>query len=71
MTTPPVLGLPDFSKPFIVECDAFRKWIRVMLMKIGKPLAYLSQGLKGKSLHLSTYENELLVVLLAVRKWRH
>jgi hypothetical protein len=22
MTTPPVLGLPDFSKKFIIECDA-------------------------------------------------
>jgi hypothetical protein len=71
MTTPPVLGLPEFSKPFIIECDASGEGIGAVLMQIGQPLAYLSQGLKGKSLNLSTYEKELLVLVMAIRKWRH
>jgi hypothetical protein len=40
-------------------------------MQAGQPLAYLSQGLKGRSLDLSTYEKELLALVMAVRKWRH
>lgn len=40
-------------------------------MQEGRPLAYLSQGLKGKSLYLSTYEKELLALVMAVMKWRH
>jgi hypothetical protein len=71
MTTPPVLVLPDFSKPFLIECDASREGIGVVLMQGGKPLAYFNQGLKGKSLLLSTYENELLPLMLFVQKWRH
>jgi hypothetical protein len=71
MATPPVLGLPDFSKPFVIECDALGEGIRAVLMQAGQPLAYLSQGLKGKSQNLSTYEKELLALVMAVRKWRH
>jgi hypothetical protein len=71
MATPPVLGLPDFSKPFVIECDASGDGIGAVLMQAGQPLAYLSQGLKGKSLNLSTCEKELLALVMAVRKWRH
>jgi hypothetical protein len=40
-------------------------------MQNGCPLAYLSQGLKGKNLSLSTYEKELLALVMVIRKWRH
>jgi hypothetical protein len=71
IAAPPVLGLPDFSKPFVIECDASREEIGAVLMQTGQPLAYLSQCLKGKSLNLSTYEKELLALVMAVKKWRH
>jgi hypothetical protein len=71
MSTPPVLGLTNFSKHFIIECDASGEGIGAVLMQTGQPLAYLSQGLKGKSLSLSTYEKELLALVMAVKKWRH
>ena len=41
-----------------------------MLMQQGRPIAFHSQPLKGKSAHLSTYEKELLALVTAVRKWR-
>ena len=41
-----------------------------MLMQQGRPIAFYSQPLKGKSAHLSTYEKELLALVTAVRKWR-
>lgn len=40
-------------------------------MQDGHPLAYISRHLKGKQLHLSIYEKELLAVVYAVQKWRH
>ena len=71
MVTPLVLTLPNLSKMFVVECDAFGNGLGAVLMQEGRPLAYLSQALKGKNLFLSTYEKELLALVLAVKKWRH
>ena len=67
---PPVLALFDFSKPFIIECDALGFGLGAVLMQDRKPIAYHSQALKGKHLHLSTYETELLALAIAVKKCR-
>lgn len=70
MSGPPVLALPIFSKSFVIECNASGRGIGVVVMKEGKPTAYLSQALKGKSLSISTYEKELLALVLSIQKWQ-
>ncbi|XP_019238918.1 PREDICTED: uncharacterized protein LOC109218971 [Nicotiana attenuata] len=71
MIRAPVLGPPDFSVPFIIEVDASGTGIGAVLMQNHKAIAFLSQALCPKHLGLTTYEKELLALLMAVDKWRH
>ncbi|XP_035542078.1 uncharacterized protein K02A2.6-like [Juglans regia] len=70
VSQPPVLRLPDFNSPFTIECDACGTGLGDVLMQAGQPISYMSKGLKGKALLLSTYEKELLALVTAVQKWR-
>lgn len=71
LTSAPVLALPNFQKPFVVETDASEKGIGVVLHQQGHPIAYVSRALGPKNQGLSTYEKECLAILLAVDHWRH
>lgn len=67
MISPPVLTLLHFERSFIIECDASGLGVGTVLMQGGRPLAYLSQALKGKALDLSTYEKKLLALVYAIK----
>jgi hypothetical protein len=70
LVTAPVLAIPDFSKPFVVETDASDGGVGAILSQEGHPIAYLSRALGPKNQGLSTYEKEFLAILLAVDHWR-
>ena len=66
-----VLGLPNFNKPFVLETDASGIAVGVVLTQDDRPLAFFSQALAPRHQGLSTYDKELLAVLMVVDKWRH
>ena len=45
----PILTIPNFTQPFIVETDASNKGLGGVLMQQGRPLAFLSQTLSDRA----------------------
>uniref|UniRef100_A0A2N9IRD5 Chromo domain-containing protein n=1 Tax=Fagus sylvatica TaxID=28930 RepID=A0A2N9IRD5_FAGSY len=54
----------------VTQCDASRASVGAVLRQ-DRPIAFHSQALKGKNLLMSTYEKEMLALVIAVRKWKH
>ena len=69
LTSAPVLALPNFNKPFVIETDASNLGIGAVLQQEGHPLVFLSRALGPRNRGLSTYEKELMAILLAVEHW--
>jgi hypothetical protein len=70
MSTCPVLALPDFTQPFVLECDALGEGIGVVLMQNRHLIAFESRKLRGPERLYSIYDKEMLTIMHALVKFR-
>jgi hypothetical protein len=70
MSTAPVLGLPNFEAPFIIETDASGSGMGAVLIQGEHPICYYSKQFCPRMLQASTYVRELCAITSAVKKWR-
>ena len=75
ITSKPVLGLPDFSKPFRLSTDASNIGISAILSQMdetGKEMhviGYRSRALRGAEENYSTIEKEMLAIVYGLQKF--
>nr|KYP41448.1 Retrotransposable element Tf2 [Cajanus cajan] len=70
ITTAPILQLPDFSKPFVLETDASGVAVGAVLTQDSHPLAFFSKKLCTRMQNESDYVREMYAIIVAVKKWR-
>jgi hypothetical protein len=67
LTTAPVLQLPDFSRLFVVDCDASGSGFGIILHQGAGPLAFYSRTIAPHNTKLVAYEWELIELVKAVK----
>jgi hypothetical protein len=70
LTTAPVLQLPNFDKPFIINCDVSGTSFGAVLHQELGPIAFYSQPVAPQHSKLAAYERELIGLVKPVRHWR-
>ena len=70
MSSCPVLALPDFSQPFVLECDASGEGIGVVLTQNHHPIAFESRKLHTYERSYSIYDKEMWAIMHALAKFQ-
>ncbi|MCH89429.1 transposon Tf2-1 polyprotein, partial [Trifolium medium] len=71
VTSAPVLALPNFSQPFVLETDASNIGLGAVLSQQGHPIAYFSKKLGPNVQKQSAYLREFRAITEALAKFRH
>jgi len=65
------MSLPDFTKPFILETDAFGTGIGAVLSQAHHPIIFFSKKLSLRLQRQSSYVREFYAITAAIAKFRH
>jgi RNase H-like domain found in reverse transcriptase/Reverse transcriptase (RNA-dependent DNA polymerase)/Integrase zinc binding domain/Integrase core domain/Zinc knuckle len=79
LVTAPVLAMPDYSKPFILQTDASMIGIGAALcqvytidsFEVEKPVAYASRALRKHEKNYAVTHLELLALIYAIKVFKH
>ena len=71
LTSALILTLPRSGEGYVVYCDASRVGLGCVLLQDGKVIAYASRHLKIHEKNYPTHDLELVVVVFALKFWRH
>lgn len=72
LSNSPVLVMPDFSKPFVVHCDASNTGVGAVLSQGPEeaPIAFASRKLGAEHKNYTTTEKECFAVLFGIEQFR-
>ena len=70
MSSTPLLPTLDFSKPFVIECDALGYGLGAIPMQDEHSIAFESRKLNKREQLKSTYDKKMLEIMQALVKWR-
>ena len=70
MSSCPILALLDFSKHFVVECDASGGGVGVVIKQGKHPIAFESRNLQPHEKIYSIYDKDILSIMHALAKFR-
>ena len=70
MSSCPILALPDFSKPFVVECDASGGGVEAVLKQGQHHKAFERRKLQPHQNIYSIYDKEMLAIMHALAKFQ-
>jgi hypothetical protein len=70
MSTFPVSALPDFTLPFVLECDASGEGIKAVLMQGRHPIVFESRNISQAERLYSIYDKDMLAIMHALTKFR-
>ena len=71
LTSASILIVPERGQRHTVYCDASKDGLGCVLMQSGKVVAYSSRQLKNHEQNYPTHDMELVVVVFALKIWRH
>jgi hypothetical protein len=70
MGTCPILSLPDFTLPFVLECDTSSEGIDAFFMQGRHPIIFESWKLSQPERLYSIYDKEMLAIMHALTKFK-